>query len=352
MSTKVMVTDATGLLGSRLVRMLVERGEHVRAFVRATASTAMFEGLPEDRLDIVQGDIRIEHTVYRGLAGCNRLYHVAGHGERWSGRSGELVEMSELGTAETLRAALKRGIEKVVVTTGAAALGATDTPIEMNESTQAASESSGSIMTALRKAEKVALEFSKSKGLPVVIAMPGTVVGPGDFEPSAVGEGILRYLAWTSSLFDVPSSEGGVSLVDADDAAAGHIACMERGESGERYLLGGENVTYDQFISLLSDTTGLPGPGTKLSSGALAAWGKWNEARAAFLGGTPLFTADTAKDFGGRYVWVSSVKAQRALGFETRNARQTMMRAVQWFLAHGKVPGAQTRRRIEARAMT
>jgi dihydroflavonol-4-reductase len=352
MSTKVMVTDATGLLGARLVRMLVERGEHVRAFVRATTSTAPFEGLPQDRLDIVQGDVRIEHTVYRGLAGCNRLYHVAGHGERWSGRDGELVEMSEMGTSETLLAAVKRGIEKVVVTTGAAALGATDTPIEMNESTLLATDPAGSYVTAARRAEKVALEISKSKGIPVVIAMPGAVVGPGDFEPSAIGEGILRYLAWTSTLFDIPSADGGVSVVDADDAAAGHIGCMERGESGERYLLGGDNITYDQFISLLSDTTGLPGPGRKLSAGALGAWGKWNELRAGFLGGTPLFTGDTAKDFAGRYVWVSSTKAQRALGYETRNARQAVLRAVQWFLGHGKVPGAQTRRRIEVRSMT
>ncbi|HEU4532577.1 MAG TPA: hypothetical protein VFS00_00620, partial [Polyangiaceae bacterium] len=159
------------------------------------------------------------------------------------------------------------------------------------------------------------------------------------------------FLRHGAPFVDFPSAEGGLNVVDVDDAARGLLLCLERGRPGERYLLGGENLTYDQFFGILADLTGLSGPGGRAGR-PLAEWaGRLAQWRAALSGGEPALSYRAARDFVGAFAWVSSAKAERELGYSYRPARLALARAVQFFVAAGFVPPSRARRiRVDLRA--
>lgn len=346
-----MVTDAASHLGARLVRKLIERGEHVRAFTRAEANLEPFEGLPKHRFDLVFGDARVDHTLYRGMAGCDRVFHIASN-DHWSGRPGERVEIAGVGTEQALKISAKKDISKLVVISSANALGSTDSPVEMNEATQMPSNATSESMLAPRKAEEVVASLADDLGLEVVRLLPATMVGPGDYEPSNVGRAIISYLNWDSGFFDVPCAEGGTSIVDVDDVADGAIAAMEKAQGGSRYVLGGENLTYEQLLNLFSEATGLPAAGSKLSPGTASMLASLMGFRSRWTGAEPVWTPALVADYAAKYVWVSSANAERDLGYKARPAIQAISRAVQWYLEHGHVGAVQARKlRIDVRAV-
>ena len=158
---------------------------------------------------------------------------------------------------------------------------------------------------------------------------------------------ILKYLKWDPSM-GFPTSDGGLNLVDVDDVCDGHIAAMEQGKLGERYILGGENLTFGQLFSLLHELTGLAPPGKPVSASMASLFGRFEELRARFRGGDPEITAKLARDFVGAYVWVSSEKSRSELGYQPRSAREALARSVGWYLANGHVPdSAASRVRLE-----
>ena len=337
-----LVTGASGFIGSRLVRALVERGDRVKAFVRAGSRVRHLEDLPRDRLELVFGDILVGHTVYAALAGCDRLYHVASNYKMWDRKPERILQPAIEGTRETLMAARRRGLDKIVVTSSVGALGATREPEPMDESHAFNLPDAETYVLSKHEAEKVALELA-ADGMPIVVVQPCGVFGPGDWKPTPSGDGVLKYLSWPTGL-GFPTTEGGLSIVDVDDVAAGHIAAMDRGRLGERYILGGENVTYESMFQLLHEITGLARPASPSSQSSAVALGWILETAAKLFHFEPPVTRRLARDYVGGFLWVTAEKAESELGYTHRPARETLSRSVKWYLEHGYVPEKAARR--------
>ncbi len=343
-----LVTGATGLVGSTLVRKLLERGERVKAFVRAGSDLSPLMGLPEDRFSLAYGDVTVVHTVYRALASCDRLYHVASPFKFWSKRPQEIIDGAVLGTRAVLTAARRRELHNIVVTSSAGVLGVTSKPKEMDEEHEFNLSDPEPYVQSKHEAAKVVEEFLDD-GLPIVTVMPGSIVGPGDWKPTPNGNLLIRYLKLSPG-FQVPVSAGGVSVVDVDDVAEGHIKAMEQGEVGARYILGGENLTFGQIVQTLSEITGLAEPSEPKGQGMAELIGRACELYAWWTNSTPPITYKLVRDFASSYVWVSSEKAEQELGYTHRPAREALARAVRWFLEKNYVPeAAASRVRLELR---
>lgn len=344
-----MVTGASGFIGSTLVKKLIERGEPVRAFVRAGSSLAPFEGLPRDRFELAYGEITVAHTLYRGLAGCDRIYHLAAPFRYWSRRPREVMDPTVQGTRAVLEAARRRGLSRVVLTNSAGALGVTTSDEPMDETHSFNLMDPEIYLRAKVEAMEVA-EQAASEGLSVVVVMPSAVFGPGDWKPTPNGHALLEYLK-ISPGGRVPATDGGISVVDVEDVAEGHILAMDRGRVGERYILGGENLTFRHAINLLHDLTGLAEPGERSpGAGTMALVGRALELYARMTGRDPMLTHRLARDHAFSRVWVSSAKAERELGYTHRPARETLARAIRWYVAKGYLPRRAARRvRLELR---
>jgi len=343
-----LVTGATGFLGSQLVRTLLERGESVKAFVRPGSNLAALSGYPSDRFKIAVGDIRIEQGVFAALASCTRMYHVAANFKMWDPDRSRIVLPAVEGMRATLRAARARKLEKVVVTSSAGVLGTTASEELMDETHAFNLSDPEAYFAAKVAADQVAAEFV-AEGLPIVLALPATIAGPGDWKPTPNGQLLLEYLK-TPPTRQFPVSGGGINVVDVEDVAEGHVLAMERGVVGERYLLGGENLTFSKLFETLADLTGLAEPSAPKSKGVMKLAGKWFELNARLRGGDPRITSRLANDYVDTYSYVTSKKAEDALGYSHRPAREALARSVRWFLANGYVPtSAAARVRMELR---
>lgn len=344
-----LVTGANGFLGSRLVRHLVERGEHVKAFVRAGANLDALRGLPEDQVTIAVGDVQSGHTVYRALIGCNRVYHVASNFSFWDRKPERILNPAIVGTRAVLEAAEQRKIKKVVVTSTAGTLGSTETPTPLDETHAFNLSDPETYFVAKREAERIALERAQ-QGQPVVVVNPASVFGPGDWRPTPTGAFLLRYLNWPPSRRLPLPPTGGISIVDVDDVVVGHRLAMEHGRVGERYILGGENLELrDLFQRVLPDVTGFAPILSSVSPRMLDLVARVLEAKAIFGGGdAPLLTRKLVKNHVLRYVWVSSQKAEKELGYKPRAATETLSRAVRWYISHGFVQESAAARSYRA----
>jgi dihydroflavonol-4-reductase len=343
-----LVTGASGFIGSRLVHALVARGERVKAFVRPGASLRQLRGMPDSQLLLAYGDIMVEHTVYRALAGCDRMYHVATNFKMWDKRPERIIDPAVLGTKATLEAGRRRGLEKIVYTSSVASLGVAENRDPMDESHEFNLADPEIYILAKYEAEQAAMRLAED-GAPVVVVLPSAVVGPGDWKPTPTGSSILQYLKLSPNV-RMPITDGGLSIVDVDDVAAGHMLAMDKGRTGERYVLGGENLGFRQLFELLSDITGLAPPGKPVSQGLVELSGRLMELKARFFGGEPQLTYRLARDYANDVVWVSSAKAEQELGYTHRPAREALTRAVNFFLEKGYVPDKAARRvRLELR---
>lgn len=344
----ILVTGATGLVGGTLVRKLVERGEKVKAFVRAGSDLRGLEGLPEDLCQLAFGDVTVEHTVYRALASCSQLYHVAAPFQYMPREPRRIIDSTTQGVRAVLGAARRRGIENLVVTSSSAVLGTISTPETMDETHEFNLVDPEPYVEAKLEADRI-VQGLVADGMPIVSVLPTAVFGPGDYKPTPNGQSLLQYLKMSPSV-SVPVSEGGISVVDVEDVALGHIRAMEVGDVGERYILGGENVTFTQFFQMLADITGLAEPSEPKGplTVSFLAWAL--EAYAKFSGTQPTLTTRLARDYAHSYVWVTSEKAEQTLGYTHRPARETLARAVRWLLEQGMVPDhAADRVRLELR---
>ena len=343
-----LVTGATGFLGSQLVRTLLERGESVKAFVRPGSNLAALSGYPRDRFKLAVGDIRIEQSVFAALANCTRLYHVAANFKMWDPEPSRIILPAVEGMRATLRAARARKLQKIVVTSSAGVLGTTAGEELMDETHEFNLADPEAYFAAKVAADKVASEFI-AEGLPIVMALPATIAGPGDWKPTPNGQLLLEYLK-TPSTSHFPVTGGGINVVDVEDVALGHALAMDRGVVGERYLLGGENLTFSKLFETLCDLTGLAEPSTPKSKGLMKLAGKLFELNARLRGGEPRITSRMANDYVDTFSFISSKKAELALGYRHRPAREALARSVRWFLANGYVPHkAASRVRLELR---
>ncbi len=327
------VTGATGFLGSHVARVLAEQGAELRLLVRPTSDLRNLEGLNADR---VIGDLRDPASIEKSLSGCDALFHVAADYRLWVRDPAEMYRSNVEGTHFLLEAARKQGIRRIVYTSSVATMGFTSGLSTKNgnvadeKSPVGIEDMIGHYKRSKFMAEQVAVEAARS-GVDVVIVNPTTPIGERDIKPTPTGRIVVDFLKRKFPAY----VETGLNLVDATECARGHVQALEKGRSGERYILGGENLTLKQILDSLAAITGLPSPTVKLPYIFALAAGVVDEmVTGRILGREPRATIDAVR-MGRKMMFVSSAKAERELGWRMVPVDGSLRRSVDWFRANG-----------------
>ncbi len=324
------VTGATGFLGSHVARVLCEQGAKLRLLVRATSNLKNLHGLPAET---VTGDLRDPVSLEKAMAGCDTVFHVAADYRLWVRDPQEMYRSNVEGTRALLHAARKNNVRRVVYTSSVATIGfKTNGSLADEDSPVSVSDMIGHYKRSKFMAEQVALEAGRS-GMHVVTVNPTTPVGEGDVKPTPTGRIVLDFLKRKFPAY----VETGLNLVDVRECARGHLAALERGQPGHRYILGGENLTLKQILDKLAEITGLPSPRVKLPYIFAFATGVIDETiTGRMLNKEPRATIDAVR-MGKKMMFATSAKAERELGWKIVPVNDALARAVDWFRANGYV---------------
>ena len=332
---KVFVTGATGFLGSHVARVLADQGADLRLLVRPTSNLKNLEGLhsPGTKAETATGDLRDAASLEKAMSGCEAVFHVAADYRLWVRDPAEMYRSNVEGTRAILEAARKNGVRRVVHTSSVATIGFTDDGSSANEDSPVSlANMIGPYKRSKFMSEQIAMEAGRS-GMDVVTVNPTTPVGEQDVKPTPTGRIVLDFLKRKFPAY----VETGLNLVDVKECARGHIAAFERGRSGERYILGGENLTLKQTLDKLGEITGLPSPTVKLPYVVAFAAGVVDEAITGWLlNREPRATIDTVR-IGRKMMFASSAKAERELGWKIVPVEDALRRAVEWFRTNGYV---------------
>jgi dihydroflavonol-4-reductase len=321
---KAFVTGATGFVGSHVARALAEQGADLRLLVRPTSPTANIEGLRGDR---VVGDLCDLESLKSAMAGCDVVFHVAADYRLWARDPREMYRSNVEGTRNVIQAAQLASVRRVVYTSSVSTMGFTrnghlaheDSPVNLREMI-------GHYKKSKFQAESLALEAGRN-GAAVIVVNPTTPVGERDIKPTPTGRIIVDFLKRKFPAY----VDTGLNLVDVKECARGHLTAMEKGKPGERYVLGGENLSLKQILDKLAAITGLPSPRVKLPYALALATGVVDTAiRGVLLRREPRVTIDAAR-MGRKKMFVSSAKAERELGWQIVPVDNALRRAVEWF---------------------
>jgi dihydroflavonol-4-reductase len=322
------VTGATGFLGSHVARALLARGADLRLLVRPTSRLDNIADLAAER---VTGDLRDVESLRRGMAGCEFVFHVAADYRLWARNCQELYESNVDGTRNMLQAARDSGVRRVIYTSSVATMGfGTDGAVADENSPVSLDNMIGDYKRSKFMAEQMVLQAGRS-AQNVVMVNPTTPVGERDIKPTPSGQIIVDFLKRKFPAY----VDTGLNLVDVIDCAEGHLLAMEKAKPGERYILGGENLTLKQILDKLGEITGLPSPKVKVPYGVALAAGVWGS---VVVGGMlkrePRATAEAVK-MSRKKMFVTSARAERELGWVSRPVDNALRRAVDWFRSHG-----------------
>ena len=329
-----LVTGATGFVGSHVARQLVAAGESVRVLARASSRREALDGVA---VEWAEGDLRDEASLDRALQGVQRVYHVAADYRLWSKRPQEIYENNVTGTKNLLAASLRAHVEKFVYTSTVATI-AVPRGASLPDETNRASvdEMVGNYKKSKLIAEQEALRAAH-EGLPVVIVNPTTPVGPGDWKPTPTGRIVLDFLLGRMPAY----VDTGLNFVAVEDAARGHLLAGERGKVGERYLLGGENLTLKEVLDALAKTTGLQAPTRQVPHGVALLAAYADAAFSHMTGREPRIPLEGVRIARHR-MFVNDAKARKELGYESTPVGAALERAARWYVENGyaKIPQA------------
>jgi len=332
---KTLVTGAAGFLGSHVARQLGARGEEVRVLVRASSSNRAISDLS---LEYVTGDLRDAASLELAMNGVQRVFHVAADYRLWAKRSQDIYDSNVGGTKNLLAAAKKAGIEQLIYTSTVATI-AVERPELPNESTEAKLEEMiGHYKKSKWMAEQEVLQAAK-EGLPVIVAMPTTPVGPWDWKPTPTGKIILDYLNGKMPGY----VETGLNFVGVEECAAGHLLVSEKGKVGERYLLGGENLTLKEVLDTLAKITGLPAPWMKIPHGLALSVAYVDSAFSRLVGKEPGIPVEGVR-IAQHKMFVDASRARKELGFQPGPVAAALERAARWYQANGYVRAGRVKR--------
>jgi len=300
----------------------------LRLLVRPTSNLKNLEGL---NAETATGDLRDSASLEKAIAGCEVVFHVAADYRLWVRDPAEMYRSNVEGTRAILEAAQKNGVRCVVYTSSVATMGFTGNGHPADEDSPVSlADMIGHYKRSKFMAEQVAMEAGRG-GMRVVTVNPTTPVGEQDVKPTPTGRIVVDFLKKKFPAY----VETGLNLVDARECARGHIAALEKGKSGERYILGGENLTLKQILDRLGEISGLPSPTMKLPYFVAYAAGAVDETvTGRLLGCEPRATVETVR-MGKKKMWASSDKAERELGWKSVPADGALRRAVEWFRANG-----------------
>src|ERR1700704_3076388 len=283
---KVLVTGASGFVGSAVAAKLVERGFSVRALVRATSPRSHLAGLD---LDYVQGDLRDAATIRPAMAGVRYLFHVAADYRLWARDRNEIVVNNVTGTRVMMEEALHAGVERIVYTSSVATLAVQRDGTSVDETVPLEElKAIGAYKRSKVAAERLVERMIAQQGLPAVIVNPSTPIGPRDVKPTPTGRIIVEAARGRMPAF----VDTGLNLVHVDDAADGHLAALPRGRIGERYILGGENVHLGAMLADIAHVVGRRPPRLRLPITAVYPFALGAELWARWSGREPFATRD------------------------------------------------------------
>ncbi|MGH9863973.1 MAG: hopanoid-associated sugar epimerase, partial [Candidatus Acidiferrales bacterium] len=324
-----LVTGATGFVGSHVARRLVTSGESVRALARQGSRRQGLEGVA---VEWVEGDLRDEASLDRALAGVNRVYHLAADYRLWSRHPQEIYDSNVTGTKNLLAAALRARVERFVYTSTVATIAVPREGALPDETNRASvDEMIGNYKRSKLLAEQEALRAAH-EGLPAVIVNPTTPVGPGDWKPTPTGRIILDFLLGRMPAY----VHTGLNFVAVEDVAEGHLLVAERGKIGERYLLGGRNMTLKELLDALARITGLAAPTRRIphSVALMAAFA--DAAYSRVTGCEPRIPIEGVR-IARHKMFVNDEKARKELGYQPGAVEAALERAVRWYVANGYV---------------
>src|SRR6195256_1707622 len=322
------LTGATGFVGSHVARALVAQGADLRLLVRSGSD---FRNIQELQAERVVGDLRDAASLKKAVAGCEFVFHVAADYRLWVRDPEQMYRSNVEGTRAIIRAAQECGVRRVIYTSSVATMGFTrEGHIAGENSPVSIREMVGHYKRSKFMAEQIALEAG-GNGANVVVVNPTTPIGEYDFKPTPPGRIVVDFLKRKFPAY----VDTGLNLVDVTECARGHVAALEKGRSGERYILGGENLTLKQILDKLAGITGLPLPTIKRPYVVALATGVVDEMFTGhILKREPRATIDAVR-MGRKKMFVSSAKAERDLGWKTVLVDGALRRAVDWFQANG-----------------
>ena len=326
---KALVTGATGFVGGAVARALVRRGIDVRVIARGGSDLQNLQGLPHE---LVTGDLRDQASLRSALTGCSQLYHVAAHYALWAKDPSIFYDVNVIGTKNLLEAARDVGTERIVYcsTIGAiglppsGGLGTEETPVSLEQM-------AGHYKRSKYLAEQEVLKLAKA-GLPVVIVNPSAPVGAADVKPTPTGQIVVDFMKGRMPAY----IETGLNIVDVDDVATGHLLAMEKGRTGERYILGGKNLMLREVLEILSRLSGVKAPTIKLPRLAILPLAYLNLWVANMTGQPPRIPLEGVKMAKYKMHYDCS-KAIRELGIPQTPPEVALEKAVRWFRDHGYV---------------
>jgi dihydroflavonol-4-reductase len=326
---KTLVTGATGFLGSHVARQLAARGERVRVLVRPTSDTRAVDGLEAERF---AGDLRDASSLDRALAGVSHVFHVAADYRLWARNPRDIYESNVTGTRNLLEAARRTGVEKFVYTSTVATIAVPRKDGLPDESTHSSVEEMvGHYKRSKFEAEQCAMRAAEA-GLPVVIVNPTTPVGPGDWKPTPTGKIIVDFLNGRMPGY----VDTGLNFVPVEDCAAGHLLAAERGRIGERYILGGCNLTLKELLDKLAAISGPPAPRWKIPHAVAYVAACVDTLVSGALRREPQIPLEGVR-MARHKMFVDASKATRDLGFSPGPIEGALERAVRWYEANGYV---------------
>ncbi len=328
---KVFLTGATGFVGSHVARAYAAGGADLRLLTRATSNLAALEGLAAET---VVGDLRQAGQLRSALAGCDALIHVAADYRLWVPDPAAMHEANVAGTRDLLLLARELGIPRVVYTSSVATMGFQRDGTIVDEATPVrVGDMIGHYKRSKFLAEQEAIAAAGS-GQHVMILNPTTPIGPGDAKPTPTGRIVVDFLNRQFPAY----VDTGLNLVDVAEVARMHVVALERGTPGERYILGGENLTLKQILDRMSAITGLPSPTMKVPHTVAMIFAFFDETLTGKLRGKEPRATVEAVRMGRKMMFASSARAERELGFQVLPVYNALRAAIDWFLAHGYAP--------------
>jgi dihydroflavonol-4-reductase len=333
MSSKLaLVTGGNGFVGCHVVRALLARGDRVRVLARENADLSALTGMP---VEIARGDLRSLDSVAQAVSGCGEVYHVAADYRLWLTDPAPMYATNVDGTRHVIRAAVSAGVSRIVHTSTVGALGIPHGGVGREDTPTSLADMPGHYKRSKYMAEQVALEAARA-GAPVVIVNPSTPIGALDFKPTPTGRIIADFLNRRMPAY----VDTGLNIVDVGDVARGHLLAAERGRIGEKYILGGENLTLKEFLGRLATISGLPAPRVKIPYAVALSFALGAEAVARTVTRRPPRASLTEVRMARKRMFFDSSKAQDELGYSPAPVDAAIAAAIEFFKSRGTARNA------------
>jgi dihydroflavonol-4-reductase len=328
---KVFLTGATGFVGSHVARIYADAGAELRLLTRSSSNLASIEGMAAE---VVVGDLREPEGLRSAIAGCDAVVHVAADYRLWVRDPKSMYAANVDGTRELLKIAREEGVRRVVYTSSVATMGFRKDGTIVNEDSPVSIEDMiGHYKRSKFLGELEAIKAARA-GQEVMILNPTTPIGAGDAKPTPTGRIVVDFLNKNFPAY----VDTGLNLVDVNEVARMHLVALDKGTPGERYILGGENLTLKQILDRMSAITGLPSPTMKVPHAVAMGFAFFDENfTGKLLGKEPRATVEAVR-MGKKMMFASSTKAERELGFKVLPVYAALRAAIEWFTEHGYAP--------------